>query len=80
MFERKKIDITDRVTAKFNENGMKLYADKQPIGNVESNEQGNHYHLETGYMMENNRFYQYADVQTGNDQKYTDCDSEEGWC
>ncbi|UZW67136.1 YusG family protein [Priestia flexa] len=34
MFERKKIDITDRITAKFHENGMQLYVDKQSIGTM----------------------------------------------
>ncbi|UZW67137.1 YusG family protein [Priestia flexa] len=41
---------------------------------------GNQYNLESGYTQENNKIYQYADVQAGATQKYTDCDSEEGWC
>jgi len=34
MFEKQKMDVTDRVTAKFHDGGMKLYVDKQPIGEV----------------------------------------------
>ncbi|TYR80041.1 DUF2553 family protein [Priestia megaterium] len=80
MFERKRIDVTDRVTARFHNDGMKLYIDKQPIGEVEYSPAGNQYRLEAGYTKEQNKFYQYADVQTGKQQQYTDCDSEQGWC
>lgn len=80
MFERKKVDVTDRITAKFHENGMQLYVDKESIGHVNYGATGNEYNLESGYTQENNKIYQYADVQTGATQKYTDCDSEEGWC
>ena len=57
------MDVTDRVTAKFHDGGMKLYVDKQPIGEVSYGTSGNEYRFEEGYSQENNKFYQYADVQ-----------------
>ncbi|KJL05378.1 MULTISPECIES: YusG family protein [Priestia] len=81
MFEKQKMDVTDRVTAKFHDGGMKLYVDKQPIGEVSYGTSGNEYRFEEGYSQENNKFYQYTDVQKkGETQKYTDCDEEAGWC
>ena len=79
MFEKQKMDVTDRVTAKFHDGGMKLYVDKQPIGEVSYGTSGNEYRFEEGYSQENNKFYQYTDVQKqGETQKYTDCDEEAG--
>ena len=63
MFEKQKMDVTDRVTAKFHDGGMKLYVDKQPIGEVSYGTSGNEYRFEEGYSQENNKFYQYTDVQ-----------------
>lgn len=80
MLERKKLDITDRVVGKLNENQMDLFVEEQPIGKMLFTNQGNQFELKSGYEQENNKIFQYADVTTGADQKYTDCDEENGWC
>lgn len=80
MLERKKLDITDRVVGKLNEEAIDLYVEEQPIGKVLFTRQGKQYELKAGYEHEGNSIYQYTDVTTGPDQKYTDCDDENGWC
>jgi hypothetical protein len=80
MLERKKLDITDRVVGKLNQNQMDLYVENQPIGKMLFTNQGNHYELNFGYEHEENKIFQYADVTSNPDQKYTDCDDENGWC
>ncbi|HWO94895.1 MAG TPA: YusG family protein [Bacillus sp. (in: firmicutes)] len=80
MFEKKKLDVTDRVTAKFHHEGMDLYVEKQPIGRAVIGETGYKYELEPGFEHEQYKFYQYVDVPSKIDEKYTDCDSEKGWC
>ncbi|KAA0545425.1 DUF2553 family protein [Bacillus sp. BGMRC 2118] len=80
MLEQQKLDITDRVVGKLNNNQMDLYVEEQPIGRMLFTNQGNQYELNSGYEHENNKIFHYADVTTGADQKYTDCDEENGWC
>lgn len=36
--------------------------------------------LKNGYEEENHSFFQYADVLSKQDEKYVDCDEENGWC
>ena len=80
MLERKKLDITDRVVGKLNENQLDLYVEQQSIGTVLFTNQGNQYELKPGFENEGNKIFQYVDVTTNPDQKYTDCDDENGWC
>lgn len=40
----------------------------------------NEYELKSGFTYENEKFYKTADVVSGDDQKYVDCDYESGWC
>ncbi|OAS87665.1 MULTISPECIES: YusG family protein [Metabacillus] len=76
-FEKQRLDITDRVVGKFTDGQLNLYLEKEMIGQMVSE---NNYDLKTGYEFNNSRFYQFADVITGSDQKYVDCDDENGWC
>lgn len=80
MLEKNRLDITDRVVAKFKNNGMEIFDENEPIGKMVFTNQGNQYDLKSGYEYENNKFFHYTDVTTGADQKYTDCDDENGWC
>lgn len=75
--EKQRLDITDRVVGKFGEGQLNLYLEKEKIGQMVSE---NNYQLKSGYEYNENRFYQFADVITGADQKYVDCDDENGWC
>jgi hypothetical protein len=76
-FEKQRLDITDRVVGKFTDGHLNLYLEKEMIGQMVSE---NNYDLKAGYELNNSRFYQSADVITGPDQKYVDCDDENGWC
>lgn len=80
MLEEKRLDITDRVVGKLNQGHMDLYVGEESIGRILFTEQGNKYDLKSGYEQEANKIFHYADVTTNPDQKYTDCDVEEGWC
>ncbi|MCM3161212.1 MULTISPECIES: YusG family protein [Bacillaceae] len=75
--QKQQLDITDRVVGKFGDGQLNLYLEKERIGQMVSE---NNYDLKAGYEFNNNRFYQVADVVTGPDQKYVDCDYENGWC
>ena len=76
-FEKQRLDITDRVVGKFTDGQLNLYLEKEMIGQMVSE---NNYDLKSGYEFNNSRFYQFADGLTGSDQKYVDCDDENGWC
>ncbi|MBD1380790.1 YusG family protein [Metabacillus arenae] len=78
--EKKSIDITDRITGKFQEGQMKLFLEKEQIGQMISGAKGNEFELKNGYYFDNERFYQMADVTSQPDAKYVDCDYENGWC
>ncbi|WP_225228842.1 YusG family protein [Bacillus sp. PS06] len=80
VLEKKRIDVTDRVVAKLGANQMDLYMENEMIGKMVQSEQGNQYELKNGFEEEQNKIYQHVDVTTGPDQKYVDCDDENGWC
>jgi hypothetical protein len=80
MLEQKRLDITDRVVGKFNQDQLDLYVEEESIGRMLFTGQGNQYDLRPGYEQEENKIFHYADVTTKPDQKYTDCDVEDGWC
>jgi hypothetical protein len=75
--EKQRLDITDRVVGKFGGGQLNLYLEKEKIGQMVSED---NYELKQGYEYNDSRFYQFADVVTGSDQKYVDCDDENGWC
>ncbi|WP_273124917.1 YusG family protein [Metabacillus sp. HB246100] len=75
--QKQRLDITDRVVGKFGDGQLNLYLEKEKIGQMVTE---NQYNLKQGFEFDQNRFYQYADVLTGEDQKYVDCDDENGWC
>ncbi|APH03773.1 YusG family protein [Bacillus weihaiensis] len=75
--QKQRLDITDRVVGKFGDGQLNLYLEKEKIGQMVTE---NQYNLKQGFEFDQNRFYQYADVVTGKDQKYVDCDDENGWC
>ncbi|KKI93380.1 hypothetical protein WQ54_03845 [Bacillus sp. SA1-12] len=76
-FEKQRLDITDRVIGKFAEGQLNLYLEEEKIGQMVSE---NNFDLKAGYEFQKSRFYQLSDVVTGSDQKYVDCDDENGWC
>ncbi len=80
MLEKKRLDITDRVVAKLGNNQMDLFVENESIGYMTMTGQGNQFELKNGYEADQNKIYQYVDVTTGPDQKYVDCDDENGWC
>lgn len=79
-FEKKRLEITDRVTGRFLEGQLHLYANDEQIGRMTSGPNGSQVELKEGYEHESNRFYQMADTTTGQTQQYVDCDDENGWC
>ncbi|OIJ18864.1 hypothetical protein BKP45_15145 [Anaerobacillus alkalidiazotrophicus] len=75
-----KFDITNKVHAKL-ETGSKLnlYLDEKKIGHITLTNQGNHYEMAEGFLLENDKIYK----NENNDIEYTkqyvdDCDM--GWC
>ena len=80
VLEKKRLDVTDRIVGKLSENQMNLYEEDNLIGRIVFTNQGNEYQLNEGFEQNENKIYKYADVTTGPDQKYVDCDDENGWC
>lgn len=76
-FEKQRLDITDRVVGKFTDGQLNLYLESEKIGQMVSE---NQYNLKQGFEFQNSRFYQHADVLSKKDEKYVDCDDENGWC
>ncbi|MRX72021.1 DUF2553 family protein [Bacillus lacus] len=79
-FEKKKLDITDRVTGRFIEGQMELFVEKEQIGQMTYGAEGSQVNLKDGYQFEENRFYHYTDVLSKGEEQYVDCDYENGWC
>ena len=80
VLEKKRLDVTDRIVGKLSENQMNLYEEDNLIGRIVFTNQGNQYELKEGFEQDENKIYKYADVTTEPDQKYVDCDAENGWC
>ncbi len=80
VLENKRMDITDRIVGKLSDNQVNLYDETTLVGRIVLNAQGNQYELMEGYEQGDNKIYKYVDVTTGPDQKYVDCDYENGWC
>lgn len=76
-FDKQKLDVTNDVTCRFQNGRLSLYHDNEMIGQMTSM---NEYELKSGYSFENEKFYKTADVVSGDDAKYVDCDYENGWC
>ncbi|MFS0863640.1 YusG family protein [Fredinandcohnia sp. 179-A 10B2 NHS] len=80
VLKQSRIDITDRVVGKLGNNEMDLFVEQEPIGKISFTNSGAQYELKQGYEQEENKIFTYADVTTSPDQKYVDCDDENGWC
>jgi hypothetical protein len=80
VLENKRMDITDRIVGKLAENHVDLYDESTHVGRIVLSAQGNQYELKEGYEQGDNKIYKYVDVTTHPDQKYVDCDQENGWC
>lgn len=73
-----KIDITNKVVAKFRSNYLELYTSKFMIGKFYVYTEDKQYVLEDGYIYENGKFYRIIDTHRGNNQAAEGCDL--GWC
>ncbi|WP_078544149.1 YusG family protein [Litchfieldia alkalitelluris] len=80
VLEKRRLDITDRVVGKIGQNQVDLFLENEPIGRMVTTRQGNEYELNNGFEEEESKIYQFVDITTGPDQKYVDCDDENGWC
>ncbi|KZZ83221.1 MULTISPECIES: YusG family protein [Bacillaceae] len=78
--KKQRIDVTDHITGKFVNGQMNLFLDNQPIGTMTNGEGGSKFELKNGFEANEDRFYQMADVPDKPDEKYVDCDDENGWC
>ncbi|MTH53897.1 DUF2553 family protein [Bacillus mangrovi] len=78
--KKQRIDVTDKVTGKFADGQLNLYLDDQPIGSMTYGDGGSRFQLNSGLEQSENRFFQMADVPSKPDEKYVDCDDENGWC
>lgn len=58
-----KVDITEKVVAKFKNHYLELYSNKFMIGKYYMNSENKHYVLENGYIFENGRFYRLIDTR-----------------
>nr|WGE08398.1 YusG family protein [Bacillus subtilis] len=77
-FDKQKLDVTNDVTVLLSKwYRLSLYHDNEMIYQMTSM---NEYELKPGYSFENEKFYKTADVVSGDDAKYVDCDYENGWC
>lgn len=74
---KEKIDITEHVQGRFENGGMQLYHENEPIGRMTYMDQ---YDLKSGYSFQNQKFYKMADTVKKPDAKYVDCDDHQGWC
>ena len=63
-----KIDITNKVVAKFRPNYLELYTSKFMIGKFYVYTEDKKYVLEDGYIYENGKFYRIIDTHRGNNQ------------
>jgi predicted heme/steroid binding protein len=73
-----KIDITEKVIAKFKEEYLELYSNKFVIGKFYVNTEEKKYELEEGYIYENGRFYRLIDTRRDVNPSVEGCDL--GWC
>ncbi|MGD6817283.1 YusG family protein [Metabacillus sp. 84] len=78
--KKQRIDVTDRITGKFENGEMNLYLQHEHIGKMTYGDNGSRFELKKGIEASQNRFFQMADVTQEPDQKYVDCDDENGWC
>ena len=69
-----KIDITNKVVAKFRPNYLELYTSKFMIGKFYVYTEDKEYVLEDGYIYENGKFYRFIAAHRGNNQAAEGCD------
>ncbi|MDC2865043.1 MULTISPECIES: DUF2553 family protein [unclassified Bacillus (in: firmicutes)] len=73
-----KIDITDKVVAKFKTDYLELYSNKFMIGKFYVYTEEKQYILEDGYLYEDGKFYRIIDTRRDNSPAVEGCDL--GWC
>ena len=71
-----KIDITNKVVAKFRPDYLELYTSKFMIGKFYVYTEGKQYVLEDGYIYEDGKFYRIIDTHRGNNQAAEGCDQD----
>lgn len=76
--KQEKLDITDRVTGKFQNGEIQLFVEGESIGRIKLPE-GVQLELDHHFESEQNRIYQHVSVPDQSEPRYTDCD-EGGWC
>lgn len=81
VLKEQRLDVTDRITGKLAEGQVNLFMEEQPIGTLIYRASGvPQYDLKNGFESEGYKIFQKVSVTTGYDQKYVDCDYENGWC
>lgn len=77
---KKKVDITNLVTGRFNEDKLLLNIEEREIGQMSLGGQGTppQFQFEEGFGIENNKIYQIQEEGVNDDQYVQGCDM--GWC
>ncbi|RSK28468.1 DUF2553 family protein [Bacillus sp. HMF5848] len=78
--ERKKLNVTDRVTGKLQGERMELFMENEPIGFLNLDGTKPSFALQNGFELDGNQIFKMTDVVSDPDKKYVDCDYENGWC
>ncbi|MDM5190389.1 DUF2553 family protein [Bacillus sp. DX4.1] len=73
-----KIDITNKVVAKFKTDYLELYSSTFMIGKFYVYTKDKQYVLEEGYLYEDGKFYRIIDTHRGRNPAVEGCDL--GWC
>ncbi|MED4876753.1 YusG family protein [Geobacillus stearothermophilus] len=77
VLQTKQLDVTDRVTGKWNGRTIELYEEGELIGRLPLPAA---VAWKNGYSEQNGRIYKQVTATVEPDQKYVDCDGEAGWC
>lgn len=75
-----KIDVTDRVVGKLQGDRIDLYLENQKIGTMKIPSEHSDFQLASHFEVFNQKIYQNYTSVNQPDAKYTDCDTEGGWC
>ncbi|QPC47406.1 DUF2553 family protein [Mangrovibacillus cuniculi] len=76
----KKLNVTERLTAKVQHNELVFMLDGEKVGAAKLEDVfGANFHSEPNFELNAQQIYQYYTETTGQDARYTDCD-EGGWC
>ncbi|KON86440.1 hypothetical protein AF332_06125 [Sporosarcina globispora] len=75
---QQKIDITNQIVGKLNNNQIDLYLENEKIGQINMPE-GTPFNLTHHFEADHQKIYQNVSVPAKTQERYTDCD-EGGWC